>query len=288
MSTEPHKHLKENEMRKTKKFLGLLVVSGLLTVWGHVFAADESTKVSPVLDRILTKKELVVGTAASMPPFNMTTKDGQIVGLEIDLANFIADAMNVKLRLKTIRFNDLVSALESGQVDMILSSMTITPGRNLKVAFVGPYFVSGKSILTKQANIDSMNEASKINNPDKTLVALKGSTSQIFAEKVFPKAKLVLVEDYDRAVAVLREDKAQAMVADMPICQLTAYRYPEAGLTSLKNPLSWEPLGIGILPNDLLLLNWLQNFLNTMEKDGSLGTIGDRWFKDNSWISRLP
>jgi len=273
---------------KASSIVVLMVVVSLISVWGQAFAADKSTKISPVLDRILTKKELVVGTAASMPPFNMTTKDGEIVGLEIDLANIIADAMNVKLRLKTVRFNDLITALESGQVDMILSSMTITPGRNLKVAFVGPYYVSGKSILTKQANIESMNEVSKINNPDKTLVALKGSTSQMFVEKVFPKAKLVLVEDYDRAVAVLREDKVQAMVADMPICQLTAFRYADAGLTSLKNPLSWEPLGIAISPNDLLLLNWLQNFLNTIEKDGSLGKIGDRWFKDNSWISRLP
>jgi polar amino acid transport system substrate-binding protein len=273
---------------KVNSFVVLMVIVGLVSMWGQAFAADKSTKISPVLDRILTKKELVVGTAASMPPFNMTTKDGEIVGLEIDLANIIADAMNVKLRLKTVRFNDLITALESGQVDMILSSMTITPGRNLKVAFVGPYYVSGKSILTKQANIESMNEVSKINNPDKTLVALKGSTSQMFVEKVFPKAKLVLVEDYDRAVAVLREDKVQAMVADMPICQLTAFRYADAGLTSLKNPLSWEPLGIAISPNDLLLLNWLQNFLNTIEKDGSLGKIGDRWFKDNSWISRLP
>jgi len=275
-------------MRKTKIFLALLVVFGLLTVWGHVFAADESTKVSPVLDRILTKKELVVGTAASMPPFNMTTKDGQIVGMEIDLANLIANAMNVKLTLKTIHFNDLLSALEGGQVDMILSSMTITPARNLKVAFVGPYFVSGKSILTKQANVESINEVPKINTPDKTLVALKGSTSQTFAEKVFPKAKLMLAEDYNQAVAMLREDRVLAMVADMPICQLTAYRYADAGFVSLTTPLSWEPLGIAIPPNDLLLINWLQNFLNTLEKDGSLGRMGDRWFKDSSWVSRLP
>jgi polar amino acid transport system substrate-binding protein len=275
-------------MRKTRHFLALLVVFGLLTVWSHAFAANESMKVSPVLNRILMKKELVVGTAASMPPFNMTTKDGQIMGMEIDLANLIADAMNVKLRLKTIHFNDLLPALESGQVDMILSSMTITPSRNLKVAFVGPYFVSGKSILTKQPNVESINEISKINTPDKTLVALKGSTSQTFAEKMFPKAKLTLAEDYDQAVAMLREDKVLAMVADMPICQLTAYRYADAGLVSLTRPLSWEPLGIAIPPNDLLLLNWLQNFLNTIENDGALGRIGERWFKDSSWVSRLP
>jgi polar amino acid transport system substrate-binding protein len=273
---------------KVGSFVVVMVVVGLICVWGQAFAAGEGSRISPVLDRILAKKELVVGTAASMPPFNMTTKDGQVVGMEIDLANFIAAAMNVKLTLKTIHFNDLLPALEGGQVDMILSSMTITPGRNLKFAFVGPYFVTGKSILTKQANAESMNEISKINNPDKGLVALKGSTSQIFAEKVFPKAKLMLVDNYDQAVAMLRQDKVQAMVADMPICQLTAYRYADAGLVTLKNPLSWEPLGIAIPANDLLLLNWLQNFLNTIEKDGTLERTAERWFKDSSWVSRLP
>ncbi len=275
-------------MRITRNLVALLVIAGLMVGYVQTAVAAETARLSPVLDRIQAKKELVVGTAASMPPFNMTTKDGQVVGMEIDLAQVIAGAMNVKLTLKTIHFNDLLPALEGGKVDMILSSMTITPARNLKVAFVGPYFVSGKSILTKQKNAESMNGVSKINNPDHVLTALKGSTSQIFAEKVFPRAKLILTDDYDQGVAMVREDKVQAMVADMPICQLTAYRYRDAGLVTLEKPLSWEPIGIATPANDLLLINWLQNFLNTIDKDGTLGIIGDRWFKDSSWISRLP
>jgi len=275
-------------MRKTKNFLALMLVFGLMTVWGHVFAADESTKVSPVLDRIVAKKELVVGTAASMPPLNMTTKDGQIVGLEVDLARMFADGMGVKLTLKPMHFNDLLPALEAGQVDMILSSMTITPGRNLKVAFVGPYFASGKSILTKQANVESVDEISKMNNPEKVLAALKGSTSQTFVERLIPKAKLVLVDDYGQAVAMVRDDKAVAMVADYPICLVSVYRYPEAGLITLSKPISYEPIGIALPPNDPLLVNWVQNFLNTLEKTGQMALLLDRWFKDTSWVSRLP
>ena len=274
-------------MRIVRRLVVLLFLVGLMVGYVQTAVAAEAARYSPVLDRIQGKKELVVGTAASMPPFNMTTKDGKIVGLEIDLAQIIAGAMQVKLTLKTIPFNDLLPALEAGQVDMVLSSMTITPGRNLKFAFVGPYFVSGKSILTKQKNAESMNEIIKINNAEYTLNALKGSTSQAFAEKVFPKAKLVLVDNYDQAVAMLREDKAHAMVADMPICQLTAYRYRDAGLMTLKNPLSWEPIGIAIPANDLLLLNWLQNCLHIIEKDGTLGVIVERWFKDGSWLSQL-
>jgi len=274
-------------MRMTRSLVAVLVVAGLLAGYVPMSVAADAARISPVLDRIQAKKELVVGTAASMPPFNMTTKDGKIVGMEIDLANLIAGAMNVKLTLKTIPFNGLLPALEAGQVDMVLSSMTITAARNLKFAFVGPYFVSGKSILTKGKNLEGMSEISKINHPDHVLTALKGSTSQVFAEKVFPRAKLVLVEDYDQGVAMVREDKAQAMVADMPICQLTAYRNRDAGMVTLKNPLSWEPIGIAIPANDLLLLNWLQNCLHTIEKDATLGMIVERWFKDGSWVSQL-
>ena len=118
----------------------------------------------------------------------------------------------------------------AGQVDMVLSGMTMTPGRNLKVAFVGPYFASGKSILAKMVNVESVDEIAKMNNPDKVLVALKGSTSQMFVEKVIPKAKLVLADDYDQAVAMVRNDKAVAMVADYPICMVSVYRYPDARL----------------------------------------------------------
>jgi polar amino acid transport system substrate-binding protein len=242
----------------------------------------------PVLDRILERKELIVGTAASMPPLNMTFKDGQIEGIEIELARLIAEAMEVKLIVKKMLFNDLLPALQAGQVDMVLSAMTITPARNLKFAFVGPYFNSGKSLLTRMSVVESVNEPAKINTPDKVLTALKGSTSQIFAQKLFPAAKLILTDDYDQAISLVRESKAHALVADMPICQLSVHRYPGAGLVTLSKALSYEPLGIAIPANDPLLVNWLQNFLGILDKEGILQMISDKYFKDNSWISRLP
>jgi len=274
-------------MRISRSLVVLLVMAGLMAGYVEMAGAADAAKTAPVLDRIVGKKELVVGTAASMPPLNMTMKDGQIAGMEIDLARLIAASLDVKLTLKKINFNDLLPALEAGQVDMILSGMTITPARNLKVAFVGPYIISGKSILAKVATIESLSDPSKINSPDKVLVALKGSTSQVFAEKVFPKAKLNLTDDYDQAIAMVREDKAQAMVADMQTCQLAVYRFPEAELRTLKNPMSYEPLGIAIPPNDFLLINWLQNFLHYLEKDGTLAMIVDKWFKDGSWVKTL-
>ncbi len=276
-------------MRKVRSLLTWGVAVGLMMgVWSQAFGAGESAKVSPVLDRIMAKKELVVGTAASMPPLNMTTKGGEIIGMEMDLARFFANAMDVKLTLSRMQFNELLPALEKGKIDMILSGMTMTPQRNLKVAFVGPYFASGKSILTKKKNVESVDELPKMNQPDKVLVTLKGSTSQMFVEKLIPKAKLVLADNYDQAVAHVQNDTAVAMVADYPICMVSVYRYPDAGFITLGKPISYEPIGIALPANDPLLINWVQNSLNFLEKSGDLDGLLQRWFKDSSWLSQLP
>jgi len=241
-----------------------------------------------VLGRIRAKGELVVGTAASMPPLNMTTKTGEIIGLEIDLAQAMADAMKVKLRLSAMPFSDLLPALEAGQVDVILSGMTMTPERNMKFAFVGPYLTSGKSFLAKEATVASSKGSADLNTPQMRLAALRGSTSEAFVRENMPRATLVSTKDYDEAIILLLQDKIDAMIADLPACLFAVRRYPDRGLFALETPLTYEPIGIALSGNDPLLLNWTQNWLRELETTGALERTTDRWFKDTAWLKRLP
>jgi polar amino acid transport system substrate-binding protein len=273
---------------RTVRGLAVCVVTVALAVGflGTALAGD-ATRVAPVLDRVLAKKELVVGTAADMPPLNMTLKDGKIVGMEMDIATIMANSIGVTLNLKPMRFNDLLPALEAGQVDLILSGMTMTPQRNTQVAFVGPYFGSGKSVLIKQENVASLQSIEMMNNPDVTLAALNGSTSQRFVERVAPKAKLVPTDGYDQAIAMVLDGRVRAMVADFPICNVSVFRYRDKGLTTLKSPLNYEPIGIALSPNDPLLLNWAQNFVMFLMNSGELSVLHKKWFEDVSWVPQL-
>jgi polar amino acid transport system substrate-binding protein len=133
-------------------------------------------------------------------------------------------------------FAELLPALEAGKVDMVMSSMTMLTERNLKVAFVGPYFISGKSFLTKTRTFLSVEDPSEVNSPGTTLVALEGSTSQLFVEELIPKATLVRAKDYDQAVQMVLQGKAQALVADYPICVISVFRYPGA-----ERPTPYQP-----------------------------------------------
>jgi polar amino acid transport system substrate-binding protein len=240
-----------------------------------------------VLDRIQKRGEIRVGTMGNMPPLNMTTKHGDIIGLEADLAKLMARAMDVRAEFITKPFSELLPALQTGEVDMILSGMTITPERNLKVAFIGPYFLSGKAFLTKVKTIANAKDAAEVNVPNTKLVALKGSTSQAFAETVLDKTTLFTTADYDEAVDMVLKDKVHAMIADYPICVVSVFRYPEADLLSLVTPLTYEPLGIALPANDPLLINWTQNTLNSLEGSGILDELKLKWFTRGSWLDRL-
>jgi polar amino acid transport system substrate-binding protein len=165
-------------MQKLRRGLGLVFVLVMLAVSAHMVSAAEKDAGSSVLNRIKKRGTLIAGTSGSMPPFNMTTKDGKIIGLDADLAQIIAAAMDVKLELKAMDFAKLLPALGTGEVDMVLSSMTMTPERNMQFAFVGPYFLSGKSFLAREQNtkVVQAQTSQDINSPDVTLVALNRSS----------------------------------------------------------------------------------------------------------------
>jgi polar amino acid transport system substrate-binding protein len=270
-------------MKKTLATVALTVALGILAS-----CASMAGSPAPVIDRIQQMGEIVVGTAGTMPPLNMTTKEGEIIGFDADLAQNIASGMGVSLKLEAMPFSELLPALEAGSIDMIISGMTITPGRNLKVAFVGPYYVSGKGFLTKSASIASMKSTSDLNRPHITLVALESSTSHTFARNLMPAARLLSAPTYDEAVDMVINGKADAMVADHTACLVSALRYPEAGLSVVLTPLTYEPLGIAVPANDPLLVNWLENHLGTLRKNGVMDIMEKRWFSDTYWLERLP
>ncbi len=274
-------------MKYAKVLLAMMLTLIFLSGCAQMQQATRGTSASPVIDRIQSRGELVVGTMGNMPPLNMTSKDGEIFGLEADLARMLAEAMDVKVKFVTKPFNELLPALQTGQVDMVLSGMTITPERNRKVAFIGPYFISGKAFLTKMKTIAYADEASDANNPDTKIVALKGSTSQAFAETFLDKTTLFTTGNYDEAVDMVLQDKADALIADYPICIVSVFRYPDAGLLSVVTQLTYEPIGIAIPANDPLLMNWTRNTLNNIEGSGILDELKLKWFAEGDWLNKL-
>ena len=273
-------------MRKAKWMIVAMMIGCLLAGCAEMNPATKASS-SPVMDRIVSRGELRVGVSGDMPPMNLLTKDDQVIGMDVDLAAMIAEAMGVKLSLQRIDFKGLLPALESGGIDMIISNMTMTPDRNLKAAFVGPYFVSGKAFLTKRSSIAQAKGLPDVNNPQYTFAALKGSTSEAVIRKGAPQAKLLTAGTQNEAIQLVIDGKADAMIADYPVCVVAAYRNPAAALVSVVAPITYEPIGIAVPKGDPHLLNWLGNFLHSLEKAGYLNDLRQKWFAQPTWLPQM-
>ena len=96
-----------------RKIAGLCVVLAMVAgISGPAFAAENS----PVLSRIVTSGELRVGMSGTQPPFSVKSKSGELIGYDVDLANLLAAAMDVELKIVEKPFAQLLPALEAGEV----------------------------------------------------------------------------------------------------------------------------------------------------------------------------
>lgn len=243
---------------------------------------------SPVVDRIQKSGKIRVGMTGDYPPLNMLDREGRNFGLEPDLARALAQSLGVELVVVDKPFGELLGALRSGEVDAVMSGMTMTPERNLEVAFVGPYLVSGKAVLTKSSTLARARSMSDLDPSRLRMAVLSGSTSESFLKRAAPGATVTPTANYDEAIAMVIDGRVDALFADHPACMLAVLRHPEAGLSTVVAPLSFEPIGMALPGDDPLFVNVIQNYMTTLEGTGLLEQLRKRWFEDPSWLERLP
>lgn len=239
------------------------------------------------LSKIIKNGEIRIGMTGNQPPYSMKTKNDKLMGYEVDLARILAENMGVKLKIVKLSFSDLMSALENGKIDAVMSGMTITPERNMKVLFAGPYTLSGKSILTKSKVLAEISEAEQANEKKYKVTFLKGSTSEMFVRKYMSNTEIIPVENYDIGVNMVLNDQADALLADYPICVVTLLRYQDAGLVTLAEPLTIEPIGMALPPNDPQFLNLVENYLSALELSGAFQLLEQKWFEDGQWLLNM-
>ena len=259
------------------KFFKITSVALTLLFFSLSTQAAQVSADAPVMSRIVKNGQLVVGTSGNQPPMTMLDKNGKAAGFDIDLASLMAQALGVKLVTRQIPFNKLLDALESGEVDVVISNMTINPSRNMRVAFVGPYMTSGKCLITKKENLAKADDTEELNLPDMNLVVLKGSTSEDIVSTLMPNVKLSTVDDISKGIKMVADDKVGGMMADYPVCLHTVSSNPKSGFVSVFSMLTYEPIGIALPANDPLFMNWTTNLLERLDKTETLEVLADKW-----------
>lgn len=203
---------------------------------------------------------LVMGTNAGFKPFEYK-QGNEIVGFDVDLAREIARDTGKELRIEDMAFDGLLPALSSGQVDMVVAGMSVTPDRAKNALFSDPYYSAAQRLVVKK-NSPVRNKYQLVGRKVGVQLGTTGDTlaSKITGARVsqFPTAPSVLQELQSGGVEVVILD-------DAPAAQYVA-NFPE--LEILPGNLSDENYAIAIRQGNRELLDQVNRAIAAMKKDG--------------------
>lgn len=219
------------------------------------------------------KKVLKVAGETTYPPFEFSD-NGKYVGFDVDLSNALAKEMGREVEYVSMGFDALVPALQSKQVDAIVSGMVITKERQEKINFSEPYYQVSLVMVVKK---DTTNVNSEADIAGKRVGAQIGTTGAFLAEK----KEGTLVKQFDTIPNMLQDlenNNVDIAMLDEPIAK---YYIQVSGLKDLKIvPLALQKhdLGIGVNKDDTELLKQFNDALKKIKENGEYAKLEKKWF----------
>lgn len=205
-----------------KKKLGVLL--------GFIFALaltimpmTQSVHADDSLAQVKAKGELVMGTSPDYPPYEFeATVHGksQIVGMDVEIGKKIAKDMGVKLVIKKMSFDTLLTGLQTGKVDMVISGMNPTPERRQNVSFSDIYYQGGFDILINKSDQWRYHDKNSFEN--KTVGAQTGSTQYVESKKQIKNVKIKGMTSASDLVLALQSHKVAGVAMEKPTAEAYA------------------------------------------------------------------
>lgn len=261
-----------------KKLLASLLLSACaFTGLAHAGVVDDAVK----------RGTLRVGMDPTYMPFEMTNKRGEIIGFEVDLLKVMSKAMGVKLELVSTSYDGIIPALLTDKFDMIGSGMTLTQERNLRINFSEPFIVVGQTLLIRKDLEGKIKSYKDLNDGQYRITSKIGTTGEMVAKKLIAKAQYHGFDNEQEAVMDVVNGKADAFIYDAPYNVVAVNKAGAGKLVYLEEPFTYEPLAFGLKKGDYDSINWINNWLHQIQKDGTYERIHAKWFKNTAWLKDM-
>ena len=223
-------------------------------------------------------KALIVGTEPTFPPFEMTDeKTGEIIGFDIELIKKIAEVQGFQVQIQSLGFDGLIPALQSGQIDIIASGMTITEERGKAVLFSEPYINAGLALAVLEKN-----EAIKgvADLTDKVVGVQIGTTGALQAEELLAAGQIKEIKTFNTIDIVMMElinGGVDAVINDLPVT--VAYIAKQPGqIKIVGEPLTSESYGFAVRLTDKELAAKINAGLAELKKNGFYDELTKKYF----------
>jgi polar amino acid transport system substrate-binding protein len=220
---------------------------------------------------------LRVGVCANSPPVIFRHDDGTYAGIEADLARELAASLEKTVYFVECDWNDLIPALLENRIDIIMSGMTVTSSRSVRVAFTEPYLRSGQVGLTTNAHALRIRGVNSLLNPALRVGMEKGTTGEIISEKFLTSAKKVAYKEPVQGVRAVLKGRIDLFIHDAPVVWWFASLYESQGLTALPFFISEEDIAWAVRKDDSALQAGANRFITARQQDGQLRALLRRW-----------
>lgn len=222
------------------------------------------------------KNVLRVGVTTGSPPL-IFRQGNKIVGLEADLARELAAYLGKSLRFVELSWDDQIPALLENRIDIIMSGMTITTLREVRITFSIPYFESGQMALVRRQDAARYSTGLFTFATSSAIGTIKDTTGEFYVETQFSSIKRKLYTNTNAAVKDLINKDIDMFIYDGPMILYLASENENKGLTALFTPLTREYLAWGIRKDNVALLDSANNFLRSFNEAGKLNKVIKFW-----------
>jgi polar amino acid transport system substrate-binding protein len=234
----------------------LVLLVGGRTVWLNVQGRSG-------LAEIQRRGELRVGLDASFPPFETLDGEGQVVGLDADIARAIAADLGVEVAFVNIGFDGLYDALKIGRVDLIISGLPVDPFLTQDVAYSVNYFNAGQVLVTRDAAIREIEDLA-----GRAVAVEWGSLADMEARRLRETLPTLQVEP--------QPDPQTALQADIAIVDsVTARSDPNLRLVEYLSD-DWYAAAVRI--DNTALLTAVNQTLTRLIESGEMDQLQAKWF----------
>ena len=256
-------------MRKSILTLGITaILTGVLATCSMAYAANDE------LSQIQESGKLKVGVEGTYPPYTYHDDDGELTGFDVEVAKAIAGKLGVEADFTESDWDSLLAGIDSGRLDTVINAVSITPEREEKYDFAGPYFYITQQIVVAKDNDDIVDMASL----DGKKVANTATTAYLdILEDA--GASLVQISTAEEAVSLIESGRADFTTFNSVVFNEYLQQHPDANLkVAFVIPDVVDTYAVPVKKGETALYDAVQQAIDELKEDGTLSKLSEDYF----------
>ena len=222
---------------------------------------------------------LRMGTNATFPPYEFTDENGEVAGIDAEIAAAVAEKLGMELDITDMAFESLIPALQAGTIDIVLAGMTVDPEREDQVNFTDSYATGVQVVIVPEnsdiAPVEQEDGSLAVDLTGKTIGVQTGTTGDLYCTDDYGQENVKQFDNGPLAVAALVNGQIDCVVID----QEPAKNYVAAneGLKILDTAYANEDYAAAISKDNTELLEQVHAAMQELKDDGTLQSIIDKY-----------